>query len=142
MFPQLAPIVAEQQTYLQMNSRLYVTLALYVYLTWISREWTFSTTYNNPTATARKTTDIVLASSNLHYNQMFPLVSNAYVDQYVQIRIQSSHVAVILNLIEATPFKLVLNIHFKVNILYRPSTTTFPPSYFGWLYCVGINKGK
>lgn len=146
--PKTAPIVAEQQMCLKVNSRLHTTLALYAYLAQIPTKWTFYP-FSNAIATTRKITGIVLASPNLQYNQMFLLISNAYVDQYVQIRIQSLHVAVILKLIEVILFKLVVSIHFKVNIpqivsgiLYRHLTKTFLQFYFGRLCWVGINKGK
>lgn len=120
-----------------MNSRLHSSLACHG--SFKNRHFH---PFNYRMVVTRKVTDIVSASSNLHYNQLFLFISNAYVDQYAQIRIQSPHVAVILNLLERILFKLVVNVHFKVNILYRHLTRAFYLFYCGQLYWSGNNEGS
>lgn len=120
----------------KMNSRLHISLACYGSF----ENWHFNP-FNNHMVVTRKITDSVLASSNLHYNQLFLFISNAYVNQYVQIRIQTPHAAVILNLLERMLSKLVVNVHFKVNILYGHLTRAFHLFYCGQLYWFGNNRG-
>ena len=109
-----------------MNSRLPSSLARYG-----SFENRHFHPFNYRMVVTRKIPDIVLASFNLHYNQLFLFILKAYVDHYAQIRIQSPHVAVIHNLLARIHFKLVVNVHFKVNILSMHLTRTFHPFYCG-----------
>lgn len=122
---------------LKMNSRLHISLARYK-----SFENQHFHPFNYRMVVTRKISDIVLTSSNLHYNQLFLFISNVYVDLYAQIRIQSPHVAVILNLLERILFKLVVNVHFKANILYGDLTRVFHLFYCDQLYWFGNNRGS